>query len=82
MSKIEVELSERVDSEIDRLVRQGEFLDRDQAVEELINQALPAYDTSDEEEDTLDDDGLFNQAVEDQRDPAMRDDEFDDEPTF
>jgi Arc/MetJ-type ribon-helix-helix transcriptional regulator len=80
MSKLETDLPERITGEIDRLVEQGEFLNREQAVEELLSMGVSAYTTTEsttEEEDV----NLFTQAVEEQQDPAMEDDTGD-EYTF
>ncbi|MFB6135843.1 MAG: CopG family transcriptional regulator [Halobacteriaceae archaeon] len=79
MPQIDVKLPDRINDQIDRLVEQGEFLNREQAVEELLSMGMSAYDTSDES-DEVSSEELFTQAVEDQQDPAMRDD--DDEYTL
>jgi len=74
MAKVEVSLPDRIETEIQRLVDQGEFVNYDQAVEELLTMGVSAYDV---EEDTTApgaDEELFSQTVEDQRDPAMQDD--------
>jgi Arc/MetJ-type ribon-helix-helix transcriptional regulator len=77
MSKVEVSLPDRIDSEIRRLVDQGEFVNQDQAVEELLSMGMSAYDTT--STDTQEpDQNLFSQAVEDQQDPAARSDTGDD----
>ena len=81
MPKIEVTLADRINGDIDRLVEQGEFVNREQAVEELLSMGVSAYSTT---EETTQPEGeeLFTQAVEDQQDPAMRDDEAGDDYTF
>ncbi|WP_318566910.1 DUF7120 family protein [Salinigranum marinum] len=76
MSKVEVSLPDRIDSEIRRLVEQGEFVNQDQAVEELLSMGMSAYDTTTESQEP--DQNLFSQAVEDQQDPAARTDTGDD----
>ena len=77
MSKVEISMPDRIDSEIRRLVEQGEFVNRDQAVEELLSMGMSAYDTT--TTDTQEpDQNLFSQAVEDQQDPAARSDTGDD----
>jgi metal-responsive CopG/Arc/MetJ family transcriptional regulator len=79
MSKLETDLPERITGEIDRLVEQGEFINREQAIEELLSMGVSAYSTdvtTDEEEDVT----LFTQTVEEQQDPAMQDEG--DEYTF
>ena len=73
MATFEIPISDRIDSEIDRLVQQGEFLNREQAVEELLTMGVSTYSTPNETEDGLDD-GLFSQVTDDQQDPAQRDD--------
>jgi Arc/MetJ-type ribon-helix-helix transcriptional regulator len=73
MPTVEVTLPDRIESEISRLVEQGEFINRDQAVEELLTLGVSSYGTT---TDTSEDPGdeLFTQTIEDQRDPAMRED--------
>ena len=81
MPKINISLPDRIESDIDRLVEQGEFVNRDQAVEELLTMGVSAYETADEPADTPAEDDLFSQTVEDQQDPAIQD-EGDDGYTF
>ncbi|MFB6221262.1 MAG: CopG family transcriptional regulator [Halolamina sp.] len=83
MAQIEVDLPDRITGELNRLVESGEFLNRERAVEDLLQRGVSAYDIEEEpggmeemEED------LFTQAVEDQQDPAMQEDHGEDEPTF
>ena len=71
MPNIEVSLPDRVDTEIDRLVDQGEFLNREQAIEELLSMGMSAYETTGT---STQDDEWVMQNVEDQQDPAMQDD--------
>ncbi|MFB6128102.1 MAG: CopG family transcriptional regulator [Halolamina sp.] len=73
MPEIEVDLPDRIDSDIDRLVEDGKFVNREQAVEELLTRGVSAYSTETDPEPESED--LFTQTVEDQRDPAMRDDD-------
>lgn len=80
MPKIEVTLPDQVNGDIDRLVDQGEFVNREQAVEELLTRGISAYDTPDDSQTESEE--LFSQTVEDQQDPAMRDDQPDDEYTL
>jgi Arc/MetJ-type ribon-helix-helix transcriptional regulator len=80
MPKVEMSLPDRIDSQIDRLVEQGEFLNREQAVEELLTMGVSAYDTEEEAPEEAGED-LFTQAVDDQQDPAMQN-EPDDDYTF
>lgn len=75
MPNIEVSLPDRVDSEIDRLVEQGEFLNREQAIEELLSMGMSAYEST---ESAGQDDEWVMQNVEDQQDPALQNDVDDD----
>jgi len=81
MPDVEVSLPDRIDSEIDRLIEQGEFLNREQAVEELLTMGVSAYAPT-EETDEQEAEDLFTQMTEDQQDPAARDDDQGDEYTF
>ncbi|QCJ45849.1 MULTISPECIES: CopG family ribbon-helix-helix protein [Haloprofundus] len=72
MSRVEVTLPDDLSDRIDRLVEQGEFLNRQAAMEELLSMGVSTYDTTDEPGEELDDE-LFNQKVEEQQDPALRD---------
>lgn len=81
MSRVEISLPDRLDSEIDRLVEQGEFLNRDQAIEELLAMGVSVYDVGDEPE-REDEEQLFTQAIEDQQDPAAQNDSSGDEYTL
>ena len=81
MAKIEMELSDRVENDIERMVNQGEFVNWDEAVEKLLTQGLSAYGPIEEESEELGGD-MFQQSVADQQDPAMRDDPGDDEYTL
>lgn len=79
MPTAEVSLPDDVDIEIRQLVDEGEFINHDQAVEELLSLGVSAYNT-DESPQTTDED-LFTQVVDDQQDPAIRN-ESDDEHTL
>ena len=74
MAKFEVAIPDRIDSDIDRLVDQGDFLNREKAVEDLLSLGISSYGAVDDTDDTMDDD-LFTQAVDDQHDPASQRDE-------
>ncbi len=78
MSKVELSLPDRIDNDIRRLVEQGEFVNRDQAVEELLSMGMSAYNTTSTDESQGPEENLFSQAVEDQQDPAARSDTGDD----
>lgn len=73
MPSMEVSLPDRIDSQIDRLVEQGEFLNREQAYEELVSMGISAYTTTEDTPEEMRDD-MFSQAVDDQQDPAARTD--------
>jgi len=82
MPKISISLPDRIENDIDRLVEQGEFVNRDQAVEELLTMGVSAYGTTDETADTPAGEDMFSQTVEDQQDPAIQDDDPDEGYTF
>lgn len=73
MPQIEVSLPRKIDTEIDRLVEQEEFVNRDQAIETLLSNGILVYDTADESPSEMTED-VFTQSVDDQQDPAMQDD--------
>ncbi|MFB6154856.1 MAG: CopG family transcriptional regulator [Haloferacaceae archaeon] len=77
MPEVEVTVPDRIESDIDRLVEDGEFLNREQAVEELLSMGVSAYDTGDGSTQEPNED-LFTQTVDDQQDPAIEDDRQDD----
>ncbi|GAB7093213.1 hypothetical protein JCM30237_03650 [Halolamina litorea] len=81
MAQIEVDLPDRITGELNRLVESGEFLNRERAVEDLLQRGVSAYDIEEEPAEELESD-LFTQTVEDQQDPAMQEGGGDDEPTF
>jgi Arc/MetJ-type ribon-helix-helix transcriptional regulator len=62
MGKVEITIPERLEMQIVQMVEQGEFLDRDEAIEELISTGLRAYQTSgpmEDEKGDLEDDGMM-----------------------
>ena len=77
---MKINLPDRIDSEIDRFVQQGEFINRDEAIEELLTLGLTAFDTDDDPGREPGED-LFTQATDDQVDPAA-DTDPDDEYTL
>lgn len=83
MAEIEVDLPDRITGELNRLVDSGEFLNRERAVEDLLQRGVSAYDIEDTSGSGMDEmqEDLFTQAVDDQQDPAMQEDGGD-EPTF
>jgi Arc/MetJ-type ribon-helix-helix transcriptional regulator len=74
MVTFEVNLPDRIDSDIDRLVEQGDFLNREQAVEELLTLGVSAHSPTGEGNEEMAE-NLFTQAVDDQQDPASYEDE-------
>lgn len=76
MSKIKISLPDQVDSDIQRLVEQGEFINRDQAVEDLLTRGISAYNTTTDDSDSPVDDEMFGQTTAEQQDPAMQDDDY------
>ena len=76
MPTLEVSLPDRMESEIDRLVDEGEFLNREQAIEELLARGVSVYSTNDSSTDDAYGE-TFTQSIDDQQDPAIRDDDDD-----
>lgn len=72
MPETEVTLPDRVTSDIDRFVESGEFLNWDQAVEELLTLGLSAYQSGGEQPR---EESVFTGAVDEQQDPAIADDD-------
>lgn len=70
MPVVEISLPNRVDVEIDRLVEEDEFMNREQAIEELLSKGVAAYDLIEAPDDETSGD-VFTQVVDDQHDPAM-----------
>lgn len=50
MPRIEVTLPDQIDEQITRFIEEGEFVNRDEAVEQLLNAGLHAYDVHEDEE--------------------------------
>lgn len=73
MPRVEISLPTRTDDEIDRLVEDGAFINREQAIEGLLSKGISVYDTTGEEPTELDE-AVFTRAMDDQQDPAGRDD--------
>ncbi len=74
MVTFEVALPDRIDSDIDRLVDQGDFLNREQAIEELISLGVSSHAPTAGGEEEMEE-NLFTQAVDDQQDPASYQDD-------
>jgi len=63
MPKAEITIPEHLEMQIAQLVEQGEFLNREEAIEDLLSTGIKAYKTSgpvdDEEETGFEDDGMM-----------------------
>lgn len=76
MPTFEISLPDKIETDIESLVQQGEYLNREQAVEDLLTRGLSAYTTTETTEDGFDD--AFTDSFDEQQDPALRDDQQDD----
>lgn len=77
MPVVEVTVPDKLVSEVDRLVEEGEFVNREEAMEELVTVGMSALAGPSRSDDELLD-NPFSQIIEDQQDPAMRGDPDDD----
>ena len=62
MPKVEITVPEHLEMQIAQLVEQGEFVNREEAIEELLSTGLRAYKTSgpiEEEEPGFEDEGMM-----------------------
>jgi len=63
MPQVEITIPEHLEMQIAQLVEAGEFLSREEAIEDLLSTGLKAYKTSgpmdDEDEPGLEDDGMM-----------------------
>jgi Arc/MetJ-type ribon-helix-helix transcriptional regulator len=62
MPKVEVTIPDHLEMQIAQMVEQGEFVNQEEAVEELLSTGLKAYKTSgpqDDDEMGLEDDGMM-----------------------
>jgi len=62
MPKVEITIPEHLEMQITQLVDQGEFLNREEAIEELISTGMKAYKTSGpvgDEAPGFEDDGMM-----------------------
>lgn len=75
MSRVKVSLPDQTASEISRLVEQGDFLNEDQAIEELLTLGVQAYETDESSEPELGEDE-FSTMTDEQTDPALQDDDL------
>lgn len=56
MVKIDVDIPESLDMKVQRLVDEGEFMDYESAINELISTGVTAYRTDNDKDDSFDDD--------------------------
>ena len=63
MPTVEITVPEHIEMQIAQMVEQGEFVDREEAIEELLSTGLKAYKTSgpqtDEADPGFEDDGMM-----------------------
>lgn len=69
MADVEVTVTDRLESDIERLIDEDEFLNRDQAVEAILAAGLSAYSRTESSSDDLEE--TFLQSAGEQQDPAM-----------
>jgi Arc/MetJ-type ribon-helix-helix transcriptional regulator len=76
MPTYEVSLPDKMESKIERVVSEGEFLNREQAIEELLSRGISVYNETAEAGETTDEgfEDTFGGGFDEQSDPAMRDD--------
>lgn len=81
MADIEITLSDQNYSEIKNLVEEGEFLNWEQATEELLSMGVSSYTVDDHEPD-VEVEEFFGTTTDEQQDPALQDDQNTDKRTF
>jgi Arc/MetJ-type ribon-helix-helix transcriptional regulator len=61
MPKVEITVPEHLEMQIAQMVDQGEFVNREEAIEELLSAGIKAYKTSggQMDDDALEDDGMM-----------------------
>jgi Arc/MetJ-type ribon-helix-helix transcriptional regulator len=63
MAKVEITVPDHLEMQIAQLVEKGEFLNREEAIEDLLSTGLKAYKTSgpieDEDDPGLEEDGMM-----------------------
>jgi Arc/MetJ-type ribon-helix-helix transcriptional regulator len=63
MPNVEITVPEHLDMQIAQLVEKGEFLNREEAIEDLLSTGMKAYKTSgpveDDEDPGFEDDGMM-----------------------
>ena len=80
MPTYEVSLPDQMEDKINRVVHEGDFLNREQAIEELLSRGISVYqETAETSEESFED--TFGGGYDDRHDPA-RDDEMGGGRTF
>lgn len=62
MPKVEINIPEHLEMQIAQMVEQGEFLNREEAIEDLLSTGMKAYKTSgpmDDDDPGFEDDGMM-----------------------
>ena len=62
MPQVEITIPEHLEMQIAQMVEQGEFLNREEAIEDLLSTGLKAYKTSgptDDDEPGFEEDGMM-----------------------
>ncbi|MFB6254099.1 MAG: cell surface protein [Halobacteriaceae archaeon] len=60
MPKVEITIPDHIEMQIAQLVEQGEFVSREEAVEELLSSGMKAYKTSGGiEEESMEEEGMM-----------------------
>ncbi|WP_435096300.1 DUF7120 family protein [Halarchaeum sp. P4] len=62
MPKVEINIPDHIEMQIAQLVEQGEFLTREDAIEDLLSAGIKAYKTSgpmEDDEPGLEDEGMM-----------------------
>ncbi len=62
MPKVEITIPEHLEMQIAQMVERGEFVNREEAIEDLLSTGIKAYKTSgpmEEEEPGLENDGMM-----------------------
>ncbi|USZ72888.1 ribbon-helix-helix domain-containing protein [Natronosalvus halobius] len=62
MPKVEITIPEHLEMQIAQMVERGEFVNREEAIEDLLSTGIKAYKTSgpmDEDETGLENDGMM-----------------------
>jgi Arc/MetJ-type ribon-helix-helix transcriptional regulator len=84
MAEIEVEISTQLDMQIEQMVEEGDFLTREEAIEELLSSGLRTYQTNagDDDEGDLDFADEMRNPGDEPMGPAADDADGGDEYTF